>query len=91
MPVRSMRAYDGDLYLLCSDGLSGALSDDQIEAILEGSGSPTDLVRALIDAALAAGAHDSIATVVLRCRETDVPRVALSGDNGYQADAQGQP
>jgi serine/threonine protein phosphatase PrpC len=72
VPVRSMRVYDGDVYLLCSDGLSGSLSDDQIESLLEGPGSPGDHVRALIDAALHAGAHDNIATVVIRCHETDV-------------------
>ena len=73
VPVRSMRAFDGDVFLLCSDGLSGALSDEQIEGILQAPGAPSDHVRALIDAALAAGAHDNIATVVLKCRETDVP------------------
>jgi hypothetical protein len=72
VPVRSMRAFDGDTYLLCSDGLSGSLTDEQIEEILLRPGAPSDQVRALIDAALAAGAHDNIATIVLRCRETDV-------------------
>jgi serine/threonine protein phosphatase PrpC len=73
VPVRSMRVYDGDVYLLCSDGLSGSLTDEQIEEVLEASTSSSENVRALIAAALAAGAHDNIATIVLRCRETDIP------------------
>jgi PPM family protein phosphatase len=72
VPVRSMRAYPGDVYVLCSDGLSGALSDDQLEATLSEPRSPNDQVRALIEEALAEGAHDNIAAVVLECRETDV-------------------
>jgi protein phosphatase len=72
VPVRSMRVYPGDVYVLCSDGLSGALSDDQLEATLTEPRSPSDQVRALIDGALAEGAHDNIAAVVLECRETDV-------------------
>jgi len=89
VPVRSLRAYDGDVYLLCSDGLSGALSDEQIEEILQRPGVPSDHVRALIDAALAAGAHDNIATIVLRCRETEVPpqRRASNRPPGQLVDA----
>jgi protein phosphatase len=54
----------GDLFLLCSDGLSGMLSDDEIAAILK---QPTDVDQGcsrLIAAANAAGGIDNV-TVVL--------------------------
>lgn len=63
-------AEDGDLYLLCSDGLSGMISDDRIQGILEGA---TDLDMAagqLIDAANAAGGTDNITVLLVRCRDT---------------------
>ena len=37
----------GDLYLLCSDGLSGALDDDRIETLLSEKRPPIEQVRAL--------------------------------------------
>jgi serine/threonine protein phosphatase PrpC len=72
VPVRSLRVLGGDLYLLCSDGLSGALDDDRIEAILSEPRAPDEHGRGLVDAALAAGANDNVAAVVVECRETDV-------------------
>ena len=68
----SLRVLPGDLYLLCSDGITGALSDDRIEALLSEAQAPNEHVRALIDGALAAGANDNVAAVVVECRETDV-------------------
>ncbi len=71
--VRTHRVLDDDLYLLCSDGLTAALDDDRIEAILRDERRPEEHVRALIDAALAADARDNVAAVVLVCRATDSP------------------
>jgi PPM family protein phosphatase len=70
--ARSLRAMPGDSYLLCSDGLTDVLDDWRIEEILGDPMSPEDHVRALIEAALAVGAQDNVAVVVVNCRETDV-------------------
>jgi PPM family protein phosphatase len=70
--ARSLRAVAGDVYLLCSDGLTDVLDDWRIEDILVEARTPEDHVRALIDAALAAGAQDNVAVVTVACRETDV-------------------
>jgi serine/threonine protein phosphatase PrpC len=70
--ARSLRAVAGDLYLLCSDGLTDILDDWRIEEILSERRTPEDHVRALIEAALAVGAEDNVAAVVVACRETDV-------------------
>lgn len=54
----------GDLFLLCSDGLTNELLDDEIAEVISGSSTLASATSALIDAALAAGGHDNI-TVVL--------------------------
>ena len=63
-------AQAGDVFLLCSDGLSGMLSDDVIEAILS---TPTDdlqgVADALVDAANAAGGLDNVTAVVVKVVE----------------------
>jgi protein phosphatase len=55
----------GDLFVLCSDGLSVMLGDDQIAAAIEGAGrDPQAAGEALVAAANAQGGEDNI-TVVL--------------------------
>ena len=71
--VRTQRTAPGDVYLLCSDGLSGVLEDENIELILHEPRTPDGHVRALVDAALAADAQDNVAALVIECRETEVP------------------
>jgi len=71
--VRTLVAAPGDVYLLCSDGLSDVLDDGRIAEVLAESGSPDGHVRALIEASLAAGAQDNVAAVVVACQETDTP------------------
>ena len=60
----------GDIFLLCSDGLSGMLGDDAIEVILA---TPTDdlqdIADALVDAANAAGGLDNVTAVVVKVIE----------------------
>jgi serine/threonine protein phosphatase PrpC len=73
--VKTLRTAPGDLYLMCSDGLTGELDDDRLEMILGDRRAPDAHVRALIEAALAAGAQDNVAAVVVECKETEeVPR-----------------
>lgn len=55
----------GDVYLLCSDGLSDPLSDDDIAAVLRGGG--TSACRDLVERAYAAGGSDNITAVVVQC------------------------
>lgn len=64
--ARSWRMLAEDKYLVCSDGLTDAISDEDIATILGVRDRPENLVRALIQAALAAGAPDNIAVIVLQ-------------------------
>ena len=59
--VREARA--SDRYLLCSDGLSGVLTADEIHDVLS-SGEPTGCVTRLVDLALEHGAPDNVTVVV---------------------------
>lgn len=55
----------GDRLLLCSDGLSGMLEDEQIAALLLSIPDPQEAADALVDAANEAGGHDNITAVVV--------------------------
>ena len=51
---------DGDIVLLCSDGLTDMLSDDEITAILSMGESSQDVASKLIRAALEKGGKDNV-------------------------------
>lgn len=55
----------GDTFLICSDGLSGQLKDEEIGALL-GALEPADVVRVLVDVANLRGGPDNITALVVR-------------------------
>jgi len=60
-------AQEGDVYLLCSDGLTDVLSDRQIlELLAEKCRSSQELSDMLVDAANAGGGPDNITAIVVR-------------------------
>ncbi len=59
---------DGDRYVLCSDGLSGMLTDAEISKIVEQAPDLEASVSTLIDEANAAGGTDNITAMVVECR-----------------------
>ncbi len=58
-------AEPGDRILLCSDGLTGMLTDDAILGLLQRHRDPAIAARALIDAANEAGGVDNISVVIV--------------------------
>ncbi len=56
----------GDLFLLCSDGLSDMLNDGQLSRLLSQNLPLKQTARQLIEAANAAGGRDNIAIVLVR-------------------------
>jgi len=64
-----LRAVDpraGDVFLLCSDGLSGMISDDIIQGILASTPALDAAVKKLVDAANEAGGTDNVTVVLAR-------------------------
>jgi serine/threonine protein phosphatase PrpC len=62
-------AKDGDVFLLCSDGLTTMVSDEEITAILLESKSLRGGVSKLVDAANRGGGRDNITAVAFRVAE----------------------
>lgn len=62
----------GEIYLLCSDGLTSVLSDEELTSVLaEGDADgedPSALARVLVDRANGAGGPDNVTVVLLRTR-----------------------
>jgi len=63
----------GDVYLMCSDGLSDMLDDDQIGQVLQMHDSLPAAGAALIDAANQAGGRDNIAVILARVQGSAPP------------------
>ncbi|AUX45992.1 protein phosphatase [Sorangium cellulosum] len=78
----------GDVYLLCSDGLSGMLSDDQILAIVSSISEVPEMCRRLIAKANENGGEDNITALVIRIDEQDEAELPNSATLGPPADSQ---
>lgn len=57
---------NGDMLLLCSDGLHGSVTDDEIYEILRGGASLDEAAEALVSLALERGASDNITIVLVQ-------------------------
>lgn len=79
---------EGDRILICSDGLTGELTDDHIFRILSTVGHPQDAVDALIQAALRNGGRDNVTVIVVDAKNlmndagiaTTAPRPAAGAE-----------
>lgn len=66
----------GDTLLLCSDGLSGMMRNDEIREVLRHVEDPLEVCKILTDRANQAGGHDNITVVVAKF---DGPGLAEAG------------
>lgn len=55
----------GEQFLICSDGLSNELSDDQIREIIEANDSAQVTADALVRAAVTAGGRDNVTVIIV--------------------------
>lgn len=62
--VQTIRLQEGDRLLLCTDGLTGLVPDEQTAALLRANHDPEAACRALVAAANDAGGTDNITAVV---------------------------
>lgn len=70
----------GDTFLLCSDGLSGQVKDEEMGVIL-GSLGPAEAVRTLVDLAKLRGGPDNITVIVARVTGTQIAQEGGSPNN----------
>jgi PPM family protein phosphatase len=75
-----IRLEPGDILLLCTDGLYGLVSDEELLALTQ-SHAPSEACRKLVDLAKERGGHDNITVQILRTGET-----SLAPGNGLGRD-----
>ncbi|MDB4986240.1 MAG: serine/threonine phosphatase PrpC, regulation of stationary phase, partial [Myxococcaceae bacterium] len=56
----------GDIYVLCTDGLSGPVSDEEIREIMAGAADLTSASKGLIERANRNGGPDNITVILAR-------------------------
>ena len=59
-------ARDGDVYMICADGLSGMVPEDQMASIVRESGALAEAADRLVDAANRNGGKDNITVILFR-------------------------
>jgi protein phosphatase len=81
--TRTHRVQDGDVLLLCSDGLTSMIGEPDVEAILRAGDGLAASGRALVAAANDAGGRDNITVVLVRFAE--VAGAAPAADDATRA------
>lgn len=77
----SLHIFEGkvqDRYILCSDGLSGVLTDKEIKSLIKGKGA-AEAVDALIDATYINGAPDNVTVIIADIVEESATQVEKLG------------
>ena len=80
----------GDQLLLCSDGLSGVLSDDEIAAVLLRT-PPAQAVQTLVDTVNARGAPDNVTVMIAAIPHAGEPTVLQSARDSLPGHAPSRP
>jgi PPM family protein phosphatase len=84
---RTWPARDGDVYLVCSDGLTSMVPEAEVADIVRGARSLADAGRALIEAANEAGGRDNITVVLFRLQDVAADGHAEAGVTAEHAAA----
>lgn len=71
--VQTVAAAPGDVFLLCSDGLTTMLDEGRIGRLLGGASSLEAAVRTLVDEANRAGGRDNITALAFRLEDAAAP------------------
>ena len=77
---------DGDLFLLCSDGLTGELDDAQIRAVLTGGEDLGVMCDKLVEQANEAGGRDNITVMLAQVEELKETRLLRRSKDRRPAD-----
>ena len=87
----SVPAKHDDVFLLCSDGLSTMLSDEEIQQILTASRPVKDTAKQLIEAANRNGGRDNITVVAFRLEDDGEGDTRRTDTESYDTIASDQP
>lgn len=83
--------YPGEVFVICSDGLSNELTLEEIEAILLQHPDADEAASALVRSAVEAGGHDNVTAIVVAVQghgadsdvdEDTTPRETVNGSSG---------
>ncbi len=77
--VQTVPAQHGDVFLICSDGLTTMLDDEQIARLLTRATSLSSAVKTLVDEANRAGGRDNITVVAFRLADPAAPEAGNPG------------
>jgi PPM family protein phosphatase len=77
----SWRVRDGDVFLLCSDGLTGMVPDAKVAQIITGAPTLSDAAQRLVNAANEAGGRDNITVILFRVEEVTPGEGAVVGQS----------
>jgi protein phosphatase len=86
--LQTVPAQAGDVFLICSDGLTTMLDDEQIGRVLGRATSLQAAVRALVDEANRAGGRDNITVVAFRLEDAAAPAKMAEGATLIGPDAE---
>jgi serine/threonine protein phosphatase PrpC len=101
LSIREVR--EGDRYLLCSDGLSGPVSEETIADTLRATADPQQACDQLVELALRAGGPDNVTAIVADVIGTDTADetpivggaaagvIGVPNDNGADSDGADTP
>ena len=89
--VETFGARPGDVYLLCSDGLTSMIHEVGVKPIFESTNGLEHTGRALISAANEAGGRDNITVILFRLDEVERPGAPSgAGAEAAAGDAEGR-
>jgi PPM family protein phosphatase len=80
-------ARDGDVYLICSDGLTGMLPEERVAEILRSRSSLAQAAQALVDDANARGGKDNITVLLFKLGEEADSAAGVESDTLSGAEA----
>ena len=66
--ARERKAKNGELYLLCTDGLTGMVPEQEMLACLKGNGGVKEKTERLVEAALGNGGEDNVTVMLVEIK-----------------------
>jgi protein phosphatase len=80
--LQEVEVEPGDLFLICSDGLTTMLHDQDIKSILDAGEPIEDTCRMLVSEANARGGLDNVTVILIAADETAAAETPREGSDG---------